>query len=489
VKTEHTAGAASDLAACRRALALGDWSAARAGFEASVDQEQSAEAPNGPSAAWWIGDVPRLMKAQERAYQLYRERGERLPAARVALSLARAQAIFRGELAVASEWLERARELVRGLEPSAVHGWLALREAEFYHLARHDTGAARRLASQAGELALRLGAMDLQMEARALEGLTLIREGQIPQGMRRLDQAAEAAVGGEISNYDVVGQICCHVIAACDRTGDYDRAAEWCQALRQACRHWSLRPLLTLCRQHDSALLILRGHWNEAEAELQAASLEAERFGSCPGSILSLRLAELRRRQGRGEDAATLYDRARPHPVAELGLASLALESGDAAAASERVEHHLRTLPAEQRLERAPGLALAVRVRIALGDLSAAEPPVRELRSLAARVRTRPMEALASTSEGELAFARGDFDRARRCYENAAGAWGSSGLPLETGQARMALGRTLLETGRVSDAVTEVRTARNQFATLGATGEERKAAALLREIRTRDDGA
>jgi len=394
--------------------------------------------------------------------------------------------MFRGELATASEWLQRARELIRGLEPSAVHGWLAIREAEFCHLARHDTGTARRLAWLAGELALRLGAMDLQLEAMALEGLTLIREGHMAHGMRRLDQAAAAVVGGEISNYDIVGQICCHVIAACDRTGDYGRAAEWCEALRQACRHPSLRPLLTLCRERDAALLILRGHWNEAEAELHTASLEAERFGSCPRSVLRLRLAELRRRQGRGEEAAMLYQQARPHLLADLGLAALALESGDPAAASVLVEKPLRALPADQRLDRAPGLALAVRVRIALGDLDAAEPSVQELRSLAAVVCTRPMEALASFSDAELASARQDVDGARRGYADAAAAWGSSGLPLETGQARMALGRVLLESGHVSDAVTELRTARNQFATLGATSEEKRAAALLQDIRARD---
>ena len=89
-------------------------------------------------------------------------------------------------------------------------------------------------------------------------------------------------------------------------------------------------------------------------------------------SLGIIRLAELRRRQGRREDAAKLFEQAPQHRLALLGRAELALEAGQAERARDLVAQHLRRLPAQTRSERVVGLELSVRIEAARGDLGQA---------------------------------------------------------------------------------------------------------------------
>jgi Tetratricopeptide repeat len=114
--------------------------------------------------------------------------------------------------------------------------------------------------------------------------------------------------------------------------------------------------LFGFCRSHYASVLIRRGRWTDAEAELEAASQAFER--GAPALVFEgiLRLAELRRRQGRLDEAAELCERIEWHPAAQLCLAEIALDRGDAPGARDLVSRHLRALPEGERLGRAPGL-------------------------------------------------------------------------------------------------------------------------------------
>jgi LuxR family transcriptional regulator, maltose regulon positive regulatory protein len=104
-------------------LADGDWRSAKASFEAALAGEQEPEALEGLSwAAWWLDDAEAVFDARERSYSLYRRRGERASAARMATWLAADQLDFRGAVAVASGWLRRAARLLEPLEPGPDHG-------------------------------------------------------------------------------------------------------------------------------------------------------------------------------------------------------------------------------------------------------------------------------------------------------------------------------------------------------------------------------
>ncbi len=115
-----------------QALARTQWDRARSLFETAVGRDESAEALEGLSlAAWWLDDAETMFATRERAYRLYRERGDDRGAARLALALAEDALIFRGEEAVSNGWSERARRLLADLEPSPEHAVLAVRDAFF----------------------------------------------------------------------------------------------------------------------------------------------------------------------------------------------------------------------------------------------------------------------------------------------------------------------------------------------------------------------
>src|SRR6185312_4546227 len=150
-----------------------------------------------------------------------------------------------------------------------------------------------------------------------------------------------------------IGLASCYMIAACDRVRDYDRALQWCARLKAFCAKWGLRPLFAVCRTQYASLCLWRGTWLEAEEELRAASHEfAASRPAMTGEAL-VRLAELRRRQGRLVEANELFEQAGPHGLALLGRAELAFDRGDFRTAAEHAARYLRHVPTQNRTDRA----------------------------------------------------------------------------------------------------------------------------------------
>src|SRR5581483_11664453 len=120
------------LAEGRAALASGKWPTARRAFERALSIDEHPEALEGLGlAAWWLDLADVTFDARERAYRMYREHGEPRGAARVAVWLAWDYLAFRGEEAVASGWLQRARRLLESEPESLEHAWLAVRQSAF----------------------------------------------------------------------------------------------------------------------------------------------------------------------------------------------------------------------------------------------------------------------------------------------------------------------------------------------------------------------
>jgi hypothetical protein len=277
------------------AIADGEWKRARDLFAAAGE---SAEALEGlGSACWCPDDDGGTFDARERAYALYRERGDARGAGRMATWLAWDYDTFRGERAIANGWLQRARRLLDGVEPCAEQGWLALREAS--RVLADDPERARALTSDAIELGRNLEDFDLEMTALALDGLVRVSQGDVATGMAQLDEATAAAVGGELHDVNAIGFSCCYLIFACERTQDFDRAGQWCERLAQLPPGRGNRALAAVCRAHYGSVLTLRGAWAEAERALVGAAdaLAATRPGDAGDGLA--RLGELRRRQGR----------------------------------------------------------------------------------------------------------------------------------------------------------------------------------------------
>jgi ATP/maltotriose-dependent transcriptional regulator MalT len=478
-----------------QALAAGDWDQARAIFQAALREEETAAALEGLGwTAWWLNDVPLTFDARERAYRLYREAADNQAAGRVAVSLAADHLLRRGEHAVANGWLQRAHHLLDDLEPCPEQAMLAIWESYFASVFWHDTAAARKLGEQGRALAGALGEIDLEMLAQASLGFATVCEGEIAEGMRLLDEATAAAVAGEMTDPDAIVTTCCYLISACERVRDYDRAAQWCQRAIALSTRWSYRFMFAYCRTHYAGVLLWRGAWPEAETELEAATGElAETFPAMAAEGIA-RLAELRRRQGRAEEASVLLERLDAHPLramgsklALLGRAALALDRHDPTTAVELAERFLRGVPAQDRVERVGGLELLVHAHAALGNHDQAARAAAELQAIAATIATPPLRAAASLAEGVTASARTDHEEARRRFEDAVDLYDQSGAPFEAAQARLELARVLAATERPHAARREAETAFSVLGQIGAVWERERAANLLRDLETTPD--
>jgi tetratricopeptide (TPR) repeat protein len=465
------------------ALCRGEWEEARAHFEAALGRDGSVEALEALGmAAWWLDDADVTIESREGAYRLYREQGDVAAAARMAIWLAWDSLSFRGEPAVANGWLQRAHRLLDGGQPVPEHGWLAIREGEIAFLLENDVAATRRLARRARAIGRSLDVGDLEISALALEGLALASEGKVADGIRRLDEASAAAVAGEMSELWAASRACCYLVTACERVRDFERAARWSERMLEFAKRWRIPSLFAVCRAHYASVLVWRGTWDEAEAELEAAMREFA--GSRPGMGFEavVRLAELRRRQGRLDEARALFREVEFHPYAQLGLAAVALDDEDAPLAFELTERFLRNLGSENRLQRVAGLELLVRALVALAEHERARAALAELQKLVAEVGTDPLRASALVAEGAVAAGEGDSETARLRFEDAVDLFQRSGAPFETALARIELARVLAALGRQDAAVLQARSAHEAMRAMRAEREAEVAAALVGEL-------
>jgi DNA-binding CsgD family transcriptional regulator len=471
------------LAAGREALARGAWAEARTAFEAALAADESAEALEGLAhASVWDLDADAVTAPLDRAYALYRRAGDSVGAARVAMWLALVAFFLRGQPAVGRGWLERAGRLLEGLEPTAEHGWLAVWRAHLALVETHDVGRARELAGEALGVGRAVGDLDVEMLGLSQVGLVLVSCGDVAEGMRRLDEATAAALAGELTDWRATSQVCCYLIYACKRVRDYERAAEWCDRVKELSVRFGDRMTFAACRTHYADILILRGSWAEADAELALNVAELGRMNPRRAMDGIARLAELRRRQGRLDEAVALAAEAEGHHLTPLVRAAIAIDEGDAAAAVELAERALRRIPVEERTERALGLELLVRAHAALGHGTDAETALAELREIAAAVATTPLAAAVAYAQAVVEAHGGEVEAARRRFEDAVDLYGRAGMPFEAALARLGLAESLLAAGRSQAAADETRAALTTFRSLGAAGEAARAAALLDRV-------
>jgi ATP/maltotriose-dependent transcriptional regulator MalT len=225
-----------------------------------------------------------------------------------------------------------------------------------------------------------------------------------------------------------------------------------------------------------------RGTWLEAEEELLAATeeLAASRPAMTADGIV--RLAELRRRQGRLVEAASLFEQAGAHPLAMLGQAELAFDRGDMRHAAAEAARYLRRVMPHNRSDREAGLDLVVRGLIGLGDVEGARTALAELEALADLVGTTSFKAAAGLAAGRVALAEGDNDRARRRLEDAVDDYRQSGATYELARARIELARALAAAGQSDGALQEAQSAADLLVELKAELELSRARVLIRSL-------
>jgi LuxR family transcriptional regulator, maltose regulon positive regulatory protein len=477
------------IAEGQAALDRGDWRDAKLVFERVVERDADPQAFEGLGlSAWWLDQADVVFDARERAYRGYLERGDQVAAARMAVWLAWDTAAFRGEQAIANGWLQRAHRLLEEQPETREHAWLSLRAGVFALLDDEDPEEAAKLAALAVTIGRRTGAVDYEMVGRALHGFALVAGGQVADGLQELDEVNAAVLAGEMTDRVLIGLACCYLIAACERIRDIDRAVQWCDRLKTFCSTWGLRPLFAVCRTQYASVCMWRGSWEEAERELTVATDE---LASCRPAMTGeglVRLGELRRRQGKLDEAMALFERTGGHAMASLGRAAVTFDRGDFKSAADLAERCLRRLPAQNRLERAAALELLIRSQAEMGRLDAARESLRELSAVAHEAGTDALRGSASFCAGLVELSARNAKVAREHLEDAVDLFERSRAPFETGRARVALSRVLLDLGRIDAAEGEARRAIDDLMPLSAELELARAKAILLSVEQQAPG-
>lgn len=430
------------------------------------------------------GDFAAALALRERAFGSLRARGDlRRAAYLAAYQIAFDHLALFGNKAVAQGWLERAVHLAGEAGECAEAGWVALSRA----LHTGDPAVRAELVAEATRLARRFGDADLEFDALAYTGLTLVEEGRVTEGMRRLDEAAAAARGGEVASPVVAGEIYCKLLVACESALDVRRAEEWLPVISLFGDRPAVAWASAICRTHYGGILVVAGRWEAAERELEEALRLYDVSYRALRSAALVRLAELRVRQGRLSESRELLAghawegyAVRPWARTEwLGAEDAAERRVVATRLGRQLRRHRHAL-----LE-VPTLALLTEMQVACGDVSAA---TRTARSIVELTSGDPVDALvgfARQSNACVAAASrahgSDAQDAVAELDSAITAFTAARLPLEAAVARLRLAELVHADDPVL-ARAEARTAAESFAWLGAHHDLDRATALLRAL-------
>ncbi len=455
------------------ALASADWAVARSCLDRARELDETAEVLDGLSqAAHFGGEHVEAIRLKERAFAAYSRDDRPLEAASVARWLAFLYAGVHGNRAAANGWLARAERLLEGAGDCVERGHLALHAAPW----TDDPQERERLALAALTIARQFGDRDLEFSAQALLGHAYVVTGRVAAGMALIDEAMAAVAGGEVSGIDAVGEIYCRLLGACERATDVRRAEQWISAAKRFVAWGDF--VAPTCRLHYGGILIAVGRWAEAEEELLAAARTLDGGYRGMRAAPLVRLAGLRARQGRFEEAERLLEGRESRAAARQVMATIALERGDLALAGDLGRLCLDGQGAASP-DCGPVLELLVEVELARGDLDAARGAARRLDVLATAHGERATAA-AALAQGRIAAAEGD-PRASSRLQAALDAFTELGLPLEAARAQLELARVIAPAAPAG-AIAEARAALAAFERLGAGHAADGAAALLRSL-------
>ncbi len=456
-----------------------------------MEREDVPEALAGLSdALWWLGETEASLRHAQRAYAIFRRRGDAVQAALAAIPLYFLYRVSLGNTAVARGWLGRMARLVEQYDLAPLAGWVLLLRAHD----SDDPATAEAWAREACELARRFADADLELCGLSQQGAALVQSGRLDEGVALLDEAMAGSLAGECRRLQTVVYTSCNTISACSQVAQLERITQWVRAADEFHRRYGSAHLYTHCRANYGGVLFATGDWEGAERELDAAlriGRSAER--ALYGEALA-RLAELRLAQGRIEEAERLLDGYEDHAASAWVLAALKLVRGDPAAAARSVrrrvselDEHERSRPGAYRagaafcLEAAALLELLAVAELELGDAQGALAAARRLGELGATSHCEVVVARGERALGTALRAHGDADAAQTRLERALRIFSRLEMPLEVARTRLLLASELPRDA----AVAEARAALAGFEVLGAGRDADATAELLRTLGVR----
>lgn len=437
------------------------------------------------TTAYMLGRDEDHVSGLERAHHAYVDAGEELRAARCAFWTA-VNLILRGEMARASGWLGRAERLVeRQGGDCAERGYLMLPVVVNHVEAEGDGEAGYAVASEMAAIGERFGEADLITLGMHWQGLALLQQGQIAEGLVRLNEGMVAVTAGECSPI-LTGVIYCSVIDGCQQVYALRPAQEWTAALTRWCDEQpGIVAFAGRCLIHRAEIMQLHGEWPEALDEAKQAERRLAEGASQPAVGEAIyRQGEIHRLRGELAEAERAFRGGSrlgwdPQP----GLALLRLAEGDAAAAAATIQRVLGETDAP--LERVRLLAADVEIMVAVGDTDAARTACGELEAIAGSDAMGMLGAMAAYARGTVDLAQGDANGALAALRRARELWQELEAPYEAACARALVGVACRELGDYEGAALEFEAARDVYARLGAAPDLARLDALA-ERATRD---
>lgn len=391
--------------AAREAFARGDWRAARDGWQAAAESGELAPADldHLSRATWMLGDVSRSLEQAEQAFTGYVREGNVVEAADLALRLT-VEWSSRGDLAISTAWLARARRLLENTPAGPTSGYLRYTQALLSLEIEGDAGPAGATAEEIDALATEFDDPALTCFSRVLRGVAAIRAGRTEDAFASLDEAMLPVVAGQVDPL-WAGDVYCSVIHICEGLADLARMRAWTDALAR----W-VRPLpdelvyAGVTRVHRLQLLGAEGDWDEVENAMAATSEHLTGIRTWVAGAGYVELGDVRRLRGDTDGARHAYTLARGLGVdPQPGEAELLLTEGRA---TEALDGLLGALGAGGRLERARLLLPAVEVAVHSGDLDLADRLTTDLADTAAYFTSPGLTARAHQAHAVLLLAR-----------------------------------------------------------------------------------
>jgi DNA-binding CsgD family transcriptional regulator len=387
------------------------------------------------TAAYLMSRDDESEELRARAHRAFLERGDRERAAFSAFWLAFGL-LQRGARAPASGWLVRAERILEEAHlDSVVRGYL-LTPVAVQRIVTGDPAGADAAFTEAADVARRFGDRDLASLACHGRGRSLIRLGNIAQGVALLDEAMVAVIAGDVTPV-VAGDIYCSVLEACQEIFDVRRAYEWTTSFAQWCAAQSdLVRYRGECLLYRAEVMQLRGHWSDAMRDARDASGLLTSTQHPMAGTAFYRLGELHRLRGEFTNAETVYARANEHgrnPQPGLSLLRHAQGRIDDAASSIRA----LLVDTRARTRRVHALIAAVDILLAAGDREHARSAASELSEIARAIDAPLLCAASAHAEGAVLLAHDDLAGASAALRHAHETWRELGMGYEEAHSRL----------------------------------------------------
>jgi len=467
----------------RKALSLGEWEKAKNFLKEAIAGGETAEAYEElASACWWLNEASSVFEYRLKAYNLFLDKNDNYGASRMASLIGMDYLEFKGEYAVANGWFRRAENLLEGLENSRELILIKIMKARLSFLFDKNIDLALKLADESLQLSKLLNNVEGQMLAEASKGFMLVYMGNISEGMQLLDEATLLALTSETGDINKVTITCCLLIDACEQIRDFERAGQWCSKVKEICKRWRHNAMFATCRTQYASVLVWKGNWLEAEMELTAAANELREFRPLQINSSLVRLADLRRKQGRWAEASRLFDEVESHWLKPLGCAALAFDKGEYVKAANFAERFLRQIPEAEKTKRIPGLELLLQIYVKLDKIESAEKMLNELQQMAEMIPTLPVNAALLCGRGILNYAYEKFEAAKQNFEDAVDIYDKISSPFEASRTGLILAEVLVKLKEFPHAQSVLNTAAKNFQKLGAEKDYEKAILLLKYL-------